>query len=956
MTTVSPTPDSPAAPAAERNFIRFLVFLAGAALLLAVLGGYNSWRTGAWQHYVNTAALAAFLPYAVYLRWLAKRGRINLAVGLTIAGMAVVLLVVTGTLANVGLVTALGLMVVATLLISLTLPGEMFSRGVVLILLGGLVILLLDLQSIPFRMEMENVPLGAAIGVVALLAIIYALAILRRINTLSISVKLTLTLLLVTIVPIVAMAVFYAVSTERFLSAEANQRLTIAAEQTSLRIDQYLTSQMDSMALDAEHPVVREFLSGKLVDETLQPSPALMEALRNMERSHPDNPQVFLLYNRDGEILVSSNELPLSNRALTEQRAELVRRVALIGVPTMSNVEVNNFGVTSYMIVARVNDLDGKPAGAIAARFDGEALQELIASQNNFGGDGSYAILLDYDRIVLAHGLLPESRFKLLNWVTDERLAELIAAFRLPNYAKEELSLNLPAIEKGLQALNMEPMLQAIIDRLDPNSPMQDAVHRAATAELASRTWTVVFAQPESIFLAPVRAQVRISGSIALIAALIVSVIAVFLSSVLVSPIRNLTNVAKEIAGGDLTRRARVSGGDEIGELAQNFNEMTARLRESLETLEHRVNERTADLRRRSGYLEASAEVSQTANTSLNTADLIQQVVNLILDRFSLYYVGLFLVDDYREWAQLKAGTGPAGQAMLARGHRIRIGEGMVGWCIANGQPRVALHAHEDSVRLATAELPLTRSEAALPLRSRGTVLGALTVQSAHPNAFDQDALTVLQTMADQVAVAFENAMLFTQAQDALESTRRAYGEISQKGWRDLLRGRGIWQYRYDRRSANAHIRLLDEHGSETEQPAPPATDAPHLALPIKVRDQVVGVMNLRKDAGEAEWSSAEREILESLSDHLGQALESARLYHETQRKAERERLTAQIVSRVRASNDPQTILQTAAEELRQALGVRKANVVLQRGGEPAAAKPAQPAPPTNGGEEEQPE
>ena len=116
----------------------------------------------------------------------------------------------------------------------------------------------------------------------------------------------------------------------------------------------------------------------------------------------------------------------------------------------------------------------------------------------------------------------------------------------------------------------------------------------------------------------------------------------------------------------------------------------------------------------------------------------------MIRERFGLYYVGLFELDPGGEWAILRAGTGEAGSAMLARGHRIRVAEGMIGWSVEHGQSRVALAADEDAVRLATAELPETRSEAALPLRSRGRVRGALTVQHRQPGAFDPDTLAVL--------------------------------------------------------------------------------------------------------------------------------------------------------------------------------------------------------------------
>ncbi len=181
-------------------------------------------------------------------------------------------------------------------------------------------------------------------------------------------------------------------------------------------------------------------------------------------------------------------------------------------------------------------------------------------------------------------------------------------------------------------------------------------------------------------------------------------------------------------------------------------------LQQMHDSLEIRVAERTADLNRRSRYLEAAAQVAYAAGEILDVDQLMEESVGLIQEAFGLYYVGFFIVDGTREWAILRAGTGEAGRRMLARQHRIRIGDGMIGWCVANGESRYAQHAEEDRVRLVAPELPGTRAEAALPLHARGRVLGALTVQSSEADFFDDATVTVLQTMADLLAVALSNA------------------------------------------------------------------------------------------------------------------------------------------------------------------------------------------------------
>jgi PAS domain S-box-containing protein len=193
-----------------------------------------------------------------------------------------------------------------------------------------------------------------------------------------------------------------------------------------------------------------------------------------------------------------------------------------------------------------------------------------------------------------------------------------------------------------------------------------------------------------------------------------------------------------------------------------------------------------ADLVQRSNQLQTAAEVSHAATGILDPEELIQQVVDLVQARFRLYYVGLFLVDragewpdEVGKWAVLRAGSGEAGQQMLSAGHKLEIGgESMIGWCVANQQARIALDVGEEAVRFDNPYLPETRSEMALPLIARGQAVGAMTVQSEEQAAFGDEDIAVLQTMADQVANAIENARLLDETQRSADR-ERLVGEIT---------------------------------------------------------------------------------------------------------------------------------------------------------------------------------
>ena len=182
------------------------------------------------------------------------------------------------------------------------------------------------------------------------------------------------------------------------------------------------------------------------------------------------------------------------------------------------------------------------------------------------------------------------------------------------------------------------------------------------------------------------------------------------------------------------------------------------------------------DLQRHSIQLQVAVQVSKSASTILDPEKLMRQAVELIREQFGFYYVGLFLVDDVEQprWATLRAGTGDAGCKMLAAGHRLAVGgTSMIGWCVANAQPRIALDVGQDAVHFDNPHLPDTRSEMALPLISRGQVIGALTVQSEREAAFSEDDVAILQVMAEQLAIALQNASLYEAAQQEIAERRQ---------------------------------------------------------------------------------------------------------------------------------------------------------------------------------------
>ena len=245
------------------------------------------------------------------------------------------------------------------------------------------------------------------------------------------------------------------------------------------------------------------------------------------------------------------------------------------------------------------------------------------------------------------------------------------------------------------------------------------------------------------------------------------SVAALFIARSIAQPIKQLERTAQEVSAGNLQQRAVIVREDEIGLLARTFNSMTEQLQNLIGGLEERVQARTEQLR-------ASAEVGRTVVSVLQVDQLMNEAVQLIAERFDFYYVGLFTLDKTGQYAELRAATGEAGRLLKEQQHKLEVGgQSMVGFATARRRPRIALDVGEDPVRFANPLLPQTRSEIALPLLVGDRVLGALDVQSTAESAFDDTSAVLLQSLADQIAIALNNALAFA-AVDAVAQRSHA--------------------------------------------------------------------------------------------------------------------------------------------------------------------------------------
>ena len=357
-----------------------------------------------------------------------------------------------------------------------------------------------------------------------------------------------------------------------------------------------------------------------------------------------------------------------------------------------------------------------------------------------------------------------------------------------------------------------------------------------------------------------------------------------------------------------------------------------------LESSRASLQESLAALERRSEQLQATVEVSRAAASLLDPQELMWQIAESIQDHFKAYHVGIFRLDQTGQWAEYQAGAGESGRLLAEERFRLEVGgASMIGWCTARAQARVTQDVRKEAQRVDRQEVSLTQSEAALPLIARGQVIGALSVQSDQKNWFDRDTLAALETVSDQVAVALDNARLFADSQQALETAQRAYGQASRQAWADLLSVRGEWGYSYSRGTLSPTEGSWQPEMVEAARTGQRVTGAGEgaLAIPLQVRDQVVGVLSFarphRLEAGEP-WTSDEVSLMETMAGQLSVALESAQLFEETQRRASRERLIGEVTARVRETLDVDMVLQTAIREVGEALALAEVEVRMGPG------------------------
>lgn len=365
-------------------------------------------------------------------------------------------------------------------------------------------------------------------------------------------------------------------------------------------------------------------------------------------------------------------------------------------------------------------------------------------------------------------------------------------------------------------------------------------------------------------------------------------------------------------------------------------------LQEINQTLEAHVESRTRELseaneqiRERATHLQIISEISQHISSSVEQQlpVLLTRIAHTISEKLGFYHIGIFLLDGNREYAVLRATNSPGGQHMLERHHQLKVGgTGIVGYVSQSGHPRIALDTGLDAVFFNNPDLPKTRSEMAVPLKYGSQTIGVLDIQSTTPSAFKDEDVNLLSTLANQIAIAINNILVYEHDGNKipLHKAGRRGEQLSRK------QKQSGYSFHADGTISTAipvNSPILDKvlETGETVILAQPSKNNPAaLAVPVKFRDQVIGVIHIEAAEANRKWTEDEVTVVQSISDRVAFALENAHLFEEASRRAEQEETIAHVTSQIGSSTDFNRILQTTIQELGRALGTTRAFIQLE--------------------------
>ncbi|MDZ8026746.1 MAG: diguanylate cyclase [Nostoc sp. DedQUE11] len=420
--------------------------------------------------------------------------------------------------------------------------------------------------------------------------------------------KLIASFLVVALIPLLLLAFINKQTTQKALTENARQALSAAANETANRIDAFIDGNLNAVRVEAILPGSARYLS--LTPKQRDDSPEMQLAIKtliSLSRKDTINILSYALLDLNGKNVLDTYTPNIGKDESVQDYFQQPLQTGLSFVSGMKRSPKIPDLVTLFFS-SPVRNARGDILGVLRVSYNATVVQQFVTRQTERAGMKSFAILLDENNIYLAHSTAPQLLFKSIVPLLLEVVTKLQEKGRLPNSYVQKLATNELKLKQALD--NNQSYLIA------PLQATGNQLNLIAIAPLKYKPWSVLFAQPLAVALAPVEKQIRHTMFLFAIIASVVTIIAFAIGQLLTKPIIYLTNIVFQFSAGNLDIRAKINSKDEIGQLAKSFNNMALQLQTSLETLEQRVHQRTAEL-------VIAKEKAEDANQKL------EQLVNL---------------------------------------------------------------------------------------------------------------------------------------------------------------------------------------------------------------------------------------------------------------------------------------------------------------------------------------
>jgi GAF domain-containing protein/HAMP domain-containing protein len=912
---------------ARRAKNAFNISIVTAVALLSIVAATIVVNGGVVDDIRSVVAVLIGAVVAGVSAWLSRRGKSDLGILLVIA--AIILIVASRVFVQQGLAIPTGIVhiILVSSIAIYTLPAKWIGRVITAAFINAVITIIIDQFTVDLPTSSQP---GFALGISLTLGLVYLVILAFQFPRLPLRGKLIIGFIFLTTIPLIMLGTAANYFTRQILADQIKTNILETSQAFNTDFQGLVSTQLSAARNLARLPEIIAYMS----------LPSQSRAGSEQERLVSDklaaitkNDTIFIksyaLVDASGVNVVDT--VP-SNKGKNYAVDEFFTSVMSTRKPHVSGLILtaatgDRDVYFSVPVFSESDDL----IGVLLIRYNATIIQSTFDQYNREhqapAAATEYSFLVDdANFFVMGHSVRVDLLYKTYLDGTDSRTIELIQQGAITEASLDSVLLARPEVIPFLRSMESE---SSTLSFQAPSREYDGEDAEVAAVRVPNTSWIIITGQPVSTISTLTQDQTRSTVLLSIGITIFVTILALIVSNLFTNPLLQLTRVAENISAGDFTQRANIRSKDEIGVLATTFNTMSSQIQELVGSLEKRVEQRTAELahtteqsEKRAQELQTIAEVSRYVSTEKDLQTLLPLVTRVVSERFGFYHVGIFLLDETGKYAVLRASNSPGGQEMLARQHRLEVGQtGIVGNVTSTGAPRIALDTGADAIYFNNPNLPDTRSEMALPLRARGAIMGALDVQSTVPNAFTDTDISLLTLLADQIAIAIDNARLIDEAQSALTESRAIFSEYVSEAWQRKTAS-GVVGYHQTLTGGN----VITDLSADTYHKN--ANGHKSLEIPIRVRDQVIGMLNVRSVSSETEWSEDDLNVAQAITERLGLALDNARLFEETSTRASRERLVTEITTKIRGTNNPQEMIKTAVEELKQALGTTRVEIV----------------------------